>query len=216
MKIPLKKEKPAVGKELVQQLRELDIEKAYAATGQRTHTFYFRHTCAKLERARDLFLFCVCAQGMEFVDLCYLRKTNVQNGVIRYVRRMTNQPVEVKVLPMMQEIIEKYSTEDSPFLFDLLKSTEPDKMYTEYRCTTSQHRRFLQLLSLFLNLEYPLQHSTARDIWALASYNSGASLAFIAKAMGYASEAGAARYINSLKGVEDTSSNEDVVSTIFS
>ena len=103
MKIPLKKEKPAVGKELVQRLRALDIEKAYAATGQRTHTFYFRHTCAKLERARNLFLFSICAQGMEFVDLCYLRKTDVQNGVIRYVRRMTNQPVEVKVLPMMRK-----------------------------------------------------------------------------------------------------------------
>ena len=216
MKIDPKKEKPAVGKEVVQKLQELDIVKAYAATGQRAHTKYFKHTCEMLARARDLFLFRVCAQGMEFIDMCYLKKEDVRDGVIHFVRRMTNMPVEVKVLPMMQEIIDKHSDKDSPYLLDVLTSTVPDKMFAEYRNESVKQQRSLRQLSRFMKLEQPLHHSTARDIWALASYNSGASLAFMAKAMGYASEAGAARYIYSLKGIKDSSSNENVVNAIFS
>lgn len=40
-----------------------------------------------LELARDLFLFSYCTRGMSFVDMAYLKKENVTNGVIRYVRK---------------------------------------------------------------------------------------------------------------------------------
>ena len=38
--------------------------------------------------ASDIFIFSYCTRGMAFVDIAYLKKENVQNGVIFYHRRL--------------------------------------------------------------------------------------------------------------------------------
>ena len=42
-----------------------------------------------LDFARDMFLFSFYTRGMAFVDIAYLKKENIQNGVICYARRKT-------------------------------------------------------------------------------------------------------------------------------
>ncbi len=44
-----------------------------------------------LALARDIFIFSYCTRGMAFVDIVYLKKENIQNGVICYARRKTGQ-----------------------------------------------------------------------------------------------------------------------------
>ena len=40
-----------------------------------------------LALCRDMFIFSYCTRGMAFVDIAYLKKTNLQNGMICYARR---------------------------------------------------------------------------------------------------------------------------------
>lgn len=40
-----------------------------------------------LALARDIFIFSYCTHGMAFVDIAYLKKDNIQNGMICYARR---------------------------------------------------------------------------------------------------------------------------------
>ena len=46
--------------------------------------------------ARDVFLFCFYTRGMSFIDMAYLRKKDLQNGILSYRRRKTGQQLFIK------------------------------------------------------------------------------------------------------------------------
>ncbi len=70
-----------------------------------------------LEFARDLFMLCLHTQGMTFVDLAYLKRSDIQHGVISYRRKKTNAYVCIPVNKKAKKIIAKYA---------------PLAMYTQY------------------------------------------------------------------------------------
>lgn len=63
-----------------------------------------------LALARDIFIFSYCTRGMAFVDIAYLKKENIQNGVICYARRKTGQLLSVRIEPSIQRIIDRCSS----------------------------------------------------------------------------------------------------------
>lgn len=50
-----------------------------------------------LALARDIFIFSYCTREMAFVDIAYLKKENIQNGMICYARRKTGQLLGVRI-----------------------------------------------------------------------------------------------------------------------
>ena len=71
--------------------------------------------------ARDLFLLCFYLRGMSFVDLAFLKKKDLQNGVLVYRRHKTDQQLCIKWEQPMQEIVRKYTNPDSPYLLPIIK-----------------------------------------------------------------------------------------------
>ena len=61
-----------------------------------------------LDFTRDMFMFSFYTRGMSFVDMAYLRKTDLQNGILTYRRRKTGQELTIKWEKCMAEIIAKY------------------------------------------------------------------------------------------------------------
>ena len=61
--------------------------------------------------ARDMFLMSFYTRGMSFVDMAYLRKKDLQNGVLSYRRRKTGQQLFIKWEKCMQEIVDKYGAD---------------------------------------------------------------------------------------------------------
>ena len=68
--------------------------------------------------ALNLFLFSFYARGMAFVDMAYLRKDDLRDGVISYRRKKTGQYLEIKVNSQMQGILQKFGsqTKGQPYL----------------------------------------------------------------------------------------------------
>ena len=62
----------------------------------------------ELEFTRDLYLFSFYAQGMAFVDIVLLKKTDICNGVLTYSRHKSKQLIRIVVTPQMQGVIDKY------------------------------------------------------------------------------------------------------------
>lgn len=52
------------------------------------------------------FLFCFYARGMSYVDMAYLKKSDIRNGVLRYRRKKTGQYLEIRIIRELQEIID--------------------------------------------------------------------------------------------------------------
>lgn len=71
-----------------------------------------------LEVARDLFIFSYATRGMSFVDMAYLKKSNVKGNYITYSRKKSGARMEVKIEPPVAKIIRKYGGGGSEYLLD--------------------------------------------------------------------------------------------------
>ena len=59
--------------------------------------------------ARDMFMLCIYLQGISFVDMAYLKKDDIRNGLLQYSRKKTGQSISIGWEPVMQEIVDTYA-----------------------------------------------------------------------------------------------------------
>lgn len=64
---------------------------------------------------------------MSFVDMAYLRKTDLKEGYVTYNRQKTGQQLTVKWTPEMQEIIDRYPTKESEYLLPIMDGSVKGK-----------------------------------------------------------------------------------------
>ena len=74
-----------------------------------------------LDFARNMFLFCFYTRDMSFIDMAYLRKNDLQNGILSYRRRKTGQQLFIKREKCMQEIVDKYPVNTTEYLLPSLQ-----------------------------------------------------------------------------------------------
>ena len=79
-----------------------------------------------LDFARDMFLFCFYTRGMSFIDMAYLRKKDLQNGILSYRRRKTGQQLFIKWERCMQEIVDKYPVNETEYLLPIITKRGED------------------------------------------------------------------------------------------
>ena len=60
-----------------------------------------------LDKTRDLFLLSFYLRGMAFVDMAFLKKTDLKCGLVSYKRRKTQQNISLEWMKPMQAIIDK-------------------------------------------------------------------------------------------------------------
>ena len=185
--------KRAVSIEVIRQIRDLDL------------TLH-----PSMEYARDMFLFSFYTRGMSFVDMAFLLKKDLQNGVLTYRRHKTNQLLFIKWEKQMQEIIDKYDTSNTNYLLPIIRNKDQnDRKQYENEC----HRinRNLKKIGKLINLSIPLTTYVARHGWASIAQKEEIPIATISKAMGDDSEKTTRIYLDSL----DTSIVDKANSTIL-
>ena len=118
-----------------------------------------------VRQAQGLFILMFLLRGMPFVDLAYLRKSDLRDNVITYRRRKTGRPLSVTLTPEAMILVKKYMNRDpsSPYLFPLLKSREGTKeAYREYQLALRSFNQQLMLLGELLGLSDKLSSYTAK------------------------------------------------------
>ena len=133
-----------------------------------------------LDFARDMFMFSFYTRGMSFVDMAYLKKTDLQNGILTYRRRKTGQELTIKweKLPIIKEQGDERRQYDNALHL------------VNYR---------LKELSTMLKLQRPLTMYVARHSWASAAKAKNVPLSVISEGMGHDSEATTQIYLASLE-----------------
>ena len=147
--------------------------------------------------ARDMFLFSFYTRGMSFVDMAYLKKSDLRNGILTYRRRKTGQQLTIKWERCMEEIVTKYPTSDSVYLLPIIKRQgEERRQYDNALHLVNYH---LKELSTMLRLQRPLTLYVARHSWASAAKAKNVPLSVISEGMGHDSEATTQIYLASLE-----------------
>lgn len=151
-----------------------------------------------LYRSWRFFIFCVFAQGMCFIDLAYLRKDNIKDGVCFYYRKKTLQQIEVKVNEGMRCIIESFAEEvkDSPYLFPIIRKNGKDERLQYETALRVQNRR-LRILSEIIGVNKKITTHVGRHTFATLARNGGIPMGAISEMLGHTTEKMTQNYLDS-------------------
>ena len=166
---------------------------------------------SQLALTRDLFIFSYCTRGMAFVDIAYLRKANLQNGMICYARRKTGQLLSVRIEPSIQRIIDRYASEDTPYVFPVLTSTDAAEAFEQYQTALNNHNRLLGILSKMLGCGCKLTSYISRHSWATAARNHNVPMSVISQGMGHTSEQTTQIYLTMLENSVIDAANQEII-----
>lgn len=149
-----------------------------------------------LEFARDMFLFSFYTRGMSFIDMAYLKKKDLSNGILSYRRRKTGQQLFIRWEKCMQEIVNKYDTDlYSPYLLPILKYPYDRSQYKNVLYRTNKS---LKEIAKMVGLSIPLTLYVARHSWASIAKSKNIPISVISEGMGHDSEMTTQIYLASL------------------
>lgn len=175
-----KTRKRAVDISIVRRLAEMDLD---------------RNPSAAL--ARDMFLFSFYTRGMSFVDMAYLRKSDLSHGVLEYRRRKTGQTLFIRWENCMDEIVSSYDNPSSFYLLPIITSSDTDERQ-QYINMSHKINNSLKSLGKKLGLPAPLTMYVARHTWANAARKKKIPISVISEGMGHTSEMTTRIYLSSL------------------
>ena len=165
-----------------------------------------------LDFARDMFLFSFYTRGMSFIDIAYLKKKDLANGILSYRRRKTGQQLFIRWEKCMQEIVEKYDTDYcSPYLLPILKYPYDRSQYKNMLYRTNKS---LKEIAKMVGLSIPLTLYVARHAWASIAKSKNVPLSVISEGMGHDSEATTRIYLASLDTMAIDKANSMILKSL--
>ena len=150
-----------------------------------------------LDFARDMFLMSFYLRGMSFIDMAFLKKTDLKNGYVSYRRRKTGQQLVIEWTKEMQMILDKYPENKSDYLLPVIRNPGLNERCT-YRNTGYNINHSLKRIAGMVGVTIPLTLYVARHSWASAAKAKGIPLSVISEGMGHDSEATTQIYLASL------------------
>ena len=151
---------------------------------------------SSLDFARDMFLFSFYTRGMSFIDMAYLKKKDLQNGILSYRRRKTGQQLFIKWEKSMQEIIDKYPANENGYLLPIIKTDRNERL--QYRNALRLVNNKLKEISVSIGLQTKLTMYVSRHSWASIAKSQNIPLSVISAGMGHDSENTTQIYLASL------------------
>ena len=153
----------------------------------------------KYSLARDIFMFSFFTRGMSFVDMAYLKRSDVSDSTLTYCRRKTGQTLSIGWEQQMQAIVDRYATEKATSYLLPLITREDGTERTQYESTMQQVNRHLKKIGQQLGLPIPLTTYCARHSWATIARDKNVPLAFISEALGHDNEQTTRIYLDSIR-----------------
>ena len=150
-----------------------------------------------LDFARDMFIMSFMLRGMSFIDMAFLKKTDLKNGYVTYRRRKTGQQLTIEWTKEMQMLLGKYPENESDYLLPIIKNNGTNERYT-YRNVGYNINHNLKTVAKKVGISISLTLYVARHSWASAAKAKGIPLSVISEGMGHDSEATTQIYLASL------------------
>lgn len=175
-----KTKKRAVDIHIIKKIKEVDLKMNHNA-----------------DFARDMFLLSFFFRGMSFVDMAFLRKSDLRNGYIVYRRRKTGQLLSIKWTSEMSDILNKYPENKTEYLLPIITSisTTPNN---QYRSKQFYINKGLKTVANRIGLDMPLTLYCSRHSWASIAKSEGIPIGVISDGLGHDSELTTQIYLSTL------------------
>ena len=142
-----------------------------------------------LQQSYQFFLFSYYTRGMNFIDMMYLKWSNLQNGKIYYTREKTTYPLVVKILPPVEEIINNFHKQkrSTPFIFPILlrEGMTPNQIFDRKHKALRKWNKDLKAIAELAGITNGITSYVARHSYATHMKQKGASIEVICESLGH-------------------------------
>lgn len=166
---------------------------------------------SRLDFARDIFMFSFYTRGMSFIDIAYLRKSNINDKVLSYRRHKTGQLLHIRWEPEMQEIVTKWSNPSSDFLLTII--TNEARARSQYIYQSHAINNSLKEIAKLVGLT-SLSLYAARHSWASIAKEKNVPISVISEGMGHDNETTTQIYLASLSTAVVDKANSMIIKSL--
>lgn len=166
-----KTKKRAVRKEVIQKIEAVELP-----VGQRVW------------HAKNYFLFSFYSMGMNFIDMAFLKISNITNGRLEYKRNKTKKIYNMLITERMWEILDQYIDDkgDDDYIFPIIKKNgNPTQLYREMEDKRRVYNKKLKEIAERCKIEENLTSYVSRHSWATIGKRAGVPIAVISEGLGH-------------------------------
>lgn len=173
-KFNTKTEKRAISKDVIKEIMKLDL----------------KDKSEYMNFSRDMFIFSYLCGGINLTDVANLKKSNIVNDRLIYLRQKTGKKINVPVSENAKAIIQKYATFEIvnnylfPILNDDIHKTEAQK-YRRRKKVLRNINKNLKDISKLIGVDINITSYVARHSYATVLKNSGVNIALIGETLGH-------------------------------
>ena len=146
--------------------------------------------------ARDMFLFSFYTRGMAFVDMAYLKKKDLSDGILTYKRHKTGQKLSIRWEPAMQEIVNRYAS-GNEYMLPIIHTADSTER-NQYRNIQNRVNKLLKAVAAKTNVTKSLSMYWARHSWATIAREHKLPISVISHGLGHANERTTEVYLKSI------------------
>ena len=167
----------------------------------------------KAKFARDMFVLSFYLRGMSYVDMTFLKKSDLKDGMITYRRHKTNQQISIAWTKEMQQILDDYPHNPSQYLLPIITSNTSDlhKTYVNVGQRINYH---LKKLAKSLDINANLTMYCSRHSWATIARDKGIPISVISEGLGHDNERTTEIYLASLNQSKVDKANDLIIKAI--
>lgn len=117
---------------------------------------------------RNYFVASYMMYGMNFADMAFLEKTDINQGRILYRRRKTGKLYDIKITPPLQTILSFYTEQypDSSYIFPIIKRKTPLLIERDIQWARKRYNQKLKMLAELCGIEKNLTSYVSRHSFA--------------------------------------------------
>lgn len=164
--------------------------------------------------ARDLFMFSFYTRGMSFVDIAFLKKSDIKRGYLIYKRQKTGQVLKVAWKQDMQEIVNRHPSLDGVHLLGILDERADTSLRHQYHIRQCLVNASLKRIAKHLKLKLNLTMYVARHSWATIAKQMNVPINVISDSMGHNSEKTTQIYLKSVDAEVIDRSNDLLIKAV--
>lgn len=169
-------------------------------------------------KARICFELMLRFRGMCFIDLAFLRKTDLRNGYLVLQRHKTGSPLRIRISSEALRLIRRCadSDPDSPYLLGILDGRLTGyPAYCDYQSKLRQLNIHLKQLAAERRIYTPVSSYCARHTWATQAKYCGISTSVISEGLGHASVTTTEAYLKAFDDSVIDEANDVVMDFLF-
>ena len=157
-----------------------EVEIAFLSEVEISRIYAKRFVSERLEEVRDIFIFC-CFSGLAYIDVKQLQKSNIAIGIdghkwIYKNRQKTDTASNIPILPVAQEILDRYANHPACVANELLLPVKSNQKMNSY----------LKEIADLCGINFNLTFHVARYTFATTvTLNNGVPIESVGKMLGH-------------------------------